>query len=126
MLLKQVPQQIKLMLVNGRLSEKSQHHYQQISWLITPLLNHFDRVLTQSQENRPENIRKRRTTRTKPRPVQRSIRTTVLGSAPTNQRSSNKPPITSVEPNISQDTPNSYLAIDVLAAAQRHPFSYRT
>ena len=42
---------IKLMLINGRLSKKSLKSYQKISWLITPTLNHFDRVLTQSHEN---------------------------------------------------------------------------
>ena len=42
---------IKLLLINGRLSKKSLNSYQKISALITPCLNSFDKILTQSQEN---------------------------------------------------------------------------
>jgi len=42
---------IKLLLINGRLSEKSVKSYRKIHWLITPSLNAFDQILTQSQEN---------------------------------------------------------------------------
>jgi 3-deoxy-D-manno-octulosonic-acid transferase len=44
-------QQIKLLLINGRLSKKSLTSYQKISALIKPCLNRFDKILTQSQEN---------------------------------------------------------------------------
>ena len=44
-------QRIKLMLINARLSAKSVRQYQKIAWLITPTLNNFDRILTQSHEN---------------------------------------------------------------------------
>jgi 3-deoxy-D-manno-octulosonic-acid transferase len=44
-------QQIKLMLINARLSAKSVRQYQKIAWLITPTLNHFEQILTQSHEN---------------------------------------------------------------------------
>jgi 3-deoxy-D-manno-octulosonic-acid transferase len=42
---------IKLLLINGRLSKKSLTSYQKISPLIKPCLNHFDKILTQSQDN---------------------------------------------------------------------------
>jgi 3-deoxy-D-manno-octulosonic-acid transferase len=44
-------QQVKLMLVNARLSDKSMHSYQKLSWLITPTIQRFDNILTQSQVN---------------------------------------------------------------------------
>lgn len=44
-------QKIKLLLINGRLSKKSLTSYQKITPLIGPCLNHFDKILTQSQEN---------------------------------------------------------------------------
>jgi len=43
--------QIKLLLVNARLSANSMKNYQKISALIKPTLNHFDKILCQSQEN---------------------------------------------------------------------------
>lgn len=42
---------IKLLLVNGRLSDKSMRSYQKISWLITPAIQRFGQILTQSQVN---------------------------------------------------------------------------
>jgi 3-deoxy-D-manno-octulosonic-acid transferase len=42
---------IKLLLINGRLSNKSMKSYQKISALIKPTLNHFDKILCQSQDN---------------------------------------------------------------------------
>jgi 3-deoxy-D-manno-octulosonic-acid transferase len=42
---------VKLLLINGRLSNKSLLSYQKISSLIEPCLNRFDKILTQSQEN---------------------------------------------------------------------------
>ncbi|WP_085300499.1 lipid IV(A) 3-deoxy-D-manno-octulosonic acid transferase [Cognaticolwellia mytili] len=42
---------IKLMLVNGRLSDKSMRSYQKLNWLITPAIQRFDSILTQSQVN---------------------------------------------------------------------------
>jgi len=42
---------IKLLLINGRLSQKSLTSYQKISPLIQPCLNHFDKILSQSQDN---------------------------------------------------------------------------
>jgi len=42
---------VKLLLINGRLSKKSLTSYQKISPLIQPCLNHFDKILTQSQDN---------------------------------------------------------------------------
>ncbi|MGB1263117.1 MAG: lipid IV(A) 3-deoxy-D-manno-octulosonic acid transferase [Cognaticolwellia sp.] len=44
-------QQIKLLLVNGRLSDKSMRSYQNLNWLITPSIQSFDTILTQSQIN---------------------------------------------------------------------------
>jgi 3-deoxy-D-manno-octulosonic-acid transferase len=44
-------QNIKLMLINARLSEKSMRSYRKISWLITPTIAKFDRILAQSQVN---------------------------------------------------------------------------
>ncbi len=44
-------QNIKLLLVNGRLSKKSLTSYQKITPLIKPCLNRFDKILSQSQEN---------------------------------------------------------------------------
>lgn len=46
-----VNKKIKLLLINGRLSKKSLTSYQKISSLITPCLNSFDQILTQSQDN---------------------------------------------------------------------------
>lgn len=42
---------IKLLLINGRLSQKSMNSYSKIAWLITPTINSFDKVLCQSQVN---------------------------------------------------------------------------
>lgn len=42
---------IKLLLINGRLSQKSLQSYAKLSSLITPCLNRFDKILCQSQEN---------------------------------------------------------------------------
>lgn len=42
---------IKLLLVNGRLSDKSMRSYQKLNWLITPAIQRFDSILTQSQVN---------------------------------------------------------------------------
>lgn len=44
-------QQIKLQLINGRLSDKSMRSYQKLAWLITPTIQRFDKILTQSQVN---------------------------------------------------------------------------
>jgi 3-deoxy-D-manno-octulosonic-acid transferase len=44
-------QGIKLLLINGRLSQKSMNSYSKISWLIAPTINSFDKVLCQSQVN---------------------------------------------------------------------------
>ncbi len=44
-------QNINLLLVNGRLSNKSVKSYTKLSWLITPSLNAFNKILTQSQVN---------------------------------------------------------------------------
>jgi len=43
--------QIKLLLINGRLSANSMKSYKKISSLITPTLNLFDKILCQSQDN---------------------------------------------------------------------------
>ena len=43
--------QIKLLLINGRLSANSMKSYNKISLLITPALNSFDKILCQSQDN---------------------------------------------------------------------------
>lgn len=42
---------VKLMLINGRLSAKSLKSYQKLTWLITPALNKFDAILCQSSDN---------------------------------------------------------------------------
>ena len=42
---------IKLLLINGRLSANSMNSYQKIRALITPTLNHFDKILCQSHDN---------------------------------------------------------------------------
>ncbi len=42
---------IKLMLVNGRLSDSSMRSYKKLNWLITPAIQRFDSILTQSQVN---------------------------------------------------------------------------
>jgi len=42
---------IKLLLINGRLSNKSLSSYKKITPLIEPCINRFDKILTQSQEN---------------------------------------------------------------------------
>ncbi len=44
-------QGIKLLLINGRLSQKSMKSYQKLAWLITPTINCFNKVLCQSQIN---------------------------------------------------------------------------
>jgi 3-deoxy-D-manno-octulosonic-acid transferase len=44
-------QGIKLLLINGRLSQKSMNNYRKLAWLITPTINRFDKVLCQSQVN---------------------------------------------------------------------------
>ena len=44
-------QQIKLMIVNGRISAKSINQYQKLAWLITPCLEKFDVILSQSESN---------------------------------------------------------------------------
>jgi 3-deoxy-D-manno-octulosonic-acid transferase len=44
-------QGIKLLLINGRLSQKSMNSYCKLAWLITPTINSFDKVLCQSQVN---------------------------------------------------------------------------
>lgn len=44
-------QKIKLLLINGRLSNKSITRYKKLSWLITPTVQRFDKILTQSQVN---------------------------------------------------------------------------
>ena len=43
--------QIKLLLINGRLSANSMKSYRKISKIITPTLNQFDKILCQSQDN---------------------------------------------------------------------------
>ena len=43
--------QTKLLLVNGRLSTKSMKSYKKLTWLISPCLQAFDQILTQSQIN---------------------------------------------------------------------------
>lgn len=42
---------IKLLLINGRLSAKSMRQYKKLAWLITPSLNLFHKILTQSEDN---------------------------------------------------------------------------
>lgn len=42
---------IRLLLINGRLSDKSMKSYQKLHWLITPCLRRFDKILTQSSDN---------------------------------------------------------------------------
>ncbi len=42
---------IKLLLINGRLSDNSMKSYKKLSSLITPTLNRFDNILAQSQDN---------------------------------------------------------------------------
>lgn len=42
---------IKLLLVNGRLSDKSMRSYKKLAWLISPTIQRFDKILTQSQVN---------------------------------------------------------------------------
>ncbi|GAA5135146.1 lipid IV(A) 3-deoxy-D-manno-octulosonic acid transferase [Thalassotalea piscium] len=42
---------IKLLLINGRLSEKSVESYQKLTWLIQPSLLAFDHIYCQSQDN---------------------------------------------------------------------------
>jgi len=42
---------IKLLLINGRLTKKSLNSYQKINALMTPCLNSFDKILPQNQEN---------------------------------------------------------------------------
>jgi 3-deoxy-D-manno-octulosonic-acid transferase len=46
-----VKKQIKLLLINGRLSANSMKSYNRMSPLITPALNHFDKILCQSHDN---------------------------------------------------------------------------
>ena len=42
---------IKLLLINGRLSEKSLRQYKKLSGLMAPSLNLFNQILTQSEDN---------------------------------------------------------------------------
>lgn len=42
---------IRLQLINGRLSDKSMKSYQKLRWLITPCLHRFDKILSQSEDN---------------------------------------------------------------------------
>lgn len=42
---------IRLLLVNGRLSKSSMKSYKKLAWLISPSLQTFDQILTQSQPN---------------------------------------------------------------------------
>lgn len=42
---------IKLLLINGRLSQRSLNSYQKLSALMAPCLNRFDKILCQSTEN---------------------------------------------------------------------------
>jgi 3-deoxy-D-manno-octulosonic-acid transferase len=42
---------VKLILVNARLSDKSMRSYQKFNWLITPAIQRFGKILTQSQVN---------------------------------------------------------------------------
>jgi len=42
---------IKLLLINGRLSQKSMKSYKKLAWLITPTINCFNKVLCQSRIN---------------------------------------------------------------------------
>lgn len=42
---------VKLLLVNGRLSGKSIGSYQKLTWLITPALNRFNAILAQSEQS---------------------------------------------------------------------------
>lgn len=42
---------IKLLLINARISAHSVTRYQKLKWLIQPSLNHFDKILPQSQES---------------------------------------------------------------------------
>ncbi|WP_448547055.1 lipid IV(A) 3-deoxy-D-manno-octulosonic acid transferase [Thalassotalea fusca] len=42
---------IPLLLINGRLTEKSVKQYKKFSWLVTPTLNCFNRLLVQSIDN---------------------------------------------------------------------------
>ena len=44
-------QNIKLLLINGRLSDNSMKSYKKLSALIKPALNNFDNILTQSHDN---------------------------------------------------------------------------
>jgi len=43
--------QVKLLLINGRLSKNSVKNYQKLSWLISPTINNFNKILSQSQDN---------------------------------------------------------------------------
>jgi len=42
---------VKLLLINARLSEKSLKSYKKLSWIITPALNKFSAILCQSADN---------------------------------------------------------------------------
>ena len=42
---------IKLQLINARLSDKSMRSYRKIDWLIKPCLQRFDNILSQSEDN---------------------------------------------------------------------------
>jgi 3-deoxy-D-manno-octulosonic-acid transferase len=44
-------QQIKLQLINGRLSDNSMKSYRKLDWLIRPCIQRFDKILTQSDDN---------------------------------------------------------------------------
>ena len=45
-------QKIKLLLINGRLSDRSMKSYQKLNWLITPCLQQIDTILVQSEDNK--------------------------------------------------------------------------
>lgn len=49
--------QVKLLLINGRLSANSMKSYKKIGSLITPTLNCFDKILCQSQDNQTNFLR---------------------------------------------------------------------
>ncbi|WP_206486079.1 lipid IV(A) 3-deoxy-D-manno-octulosonic acid transferase [Thalassotalea sp. G2M2-11] len=48
---------IGLQLINGRLSDHSMKSYRKLNWLITPCLQRFDKILTQSDDNRENFLR---------------------------------------------------------------------
>ena len=44
-------QNIKLLLINGRISSSSINSYKRLKWLIAPCLQRFDKILSQSEDN---------------------------------------------------------------------------